>query len=282
MSHNPSAGRKSRRISRWVWSGIGASILYGIFIIFMLRSDHVDWSASLVPNAWGDLLAGAFAPLAFLWLFIAVMVQANELSLQREELVLTRGEYEQNRAVSEAQLTEIRRQAEHILAQTEVMRSEWDQRQSEIAEAAYERMLDSLHDFILGNSSVYTAKLSDGHVYGLMGGTNTDRDRNIQAHRRSLVQWLYHLKGKVENENLQLVHVPETLKIAIDHQVEILSSLLDVSAKASPQVQLDCRLRGILHMKRLLSAVVSFVGYPDQESTPGIGVDRDDVSNGAT
>lgn len=39
---------------------------------------------SLPPNAQGDFLAGAFAPLAFLWLFIATMLQRDELQLQRQ------------------------------------------------------------------------------------------------------------------------------------------------------------------------------------------------------
>lgn len=40
----------------------------------------------LVPNEWGDFFAGATAPLAFLWLAVAVFLQKHELELQRQEL----------------------------------------------------------------------------------------------------------------------------------------------------------------------------------------------------
>lgn len=42
------------------------------------------WALQL--NNLGDFLAGAFAPLAFLWLVIAVLLQKSELELQRQEL----------------------------------------------------------------------------------------------------------------------------------------------------------------------------------------------------
>lgn len=44
-------------------------------------------------NEWGDFAAGAFAPLAFLWLVVAVVLQSSELREQREELRLTRQEF---------------------------------------------------------------------------------------------------------------------------------------------------------------------------------------------
>jgi hypothetical protein len=47
-------------------------------------------SERLALNAIGDFLAGVFAPLAFLWLFVATVLQRRELRLQREELAETR------------------------------------------------------------------------------------------------------------------------------------------------------------------------------------------------
>lgn len=43
------------------------------------------------PNEIGDFLAGSFAPLAFVWLAFAVVLQSLELSAQRKELEMTRG-----------------------------------------------------------------------------------------------------------------------------------------------------------------------------------------------
>lgn len=48
----------------------------------------LDWEAvsKLKPNEMGDLAAGAFAPLAFLWLVYGFFLQRQELMLQRMEL----------------------------------------------------------------------------------------------------------------------------------------------------------------------------------------------------
>jgi hypothetical protein len=46
--------------------------------------------ARLTLSEIGNVLAGIFAPLAFLWLFIATILQRQELELQREELRETR------------------------------------------------------------------------------------------------------------------------------------------------------------------------------------------------
>jgi hypothetical protein len=54
-------------------------------------------------NILGDLLAGLFAPVAFIWLVVAVMIQSKELAAQREELALTREEMQESRAVMQKQ-----------------------------------------------------------------------------------------------------------------------------------------------------------------------------------
>lgn len=41
----------------------------------------------LEPNAIGDYLAGAFAPLAFIWLVVTVLLQSFELRAQRDEMM---------------------------------------------------------------------------------------------------------------------------------------------------------------------------------------------------
>ncbi|QIO50383.1 hypothetical protein [Rhizobium leguminosarum] len=55
-------------------------------------------------NELGDILAGFFAPAAFIVLIFALWAQGLELQAQREELVKTRGEFEQSREVAKAQL----------------------------------------------------------------------------------------------------------------------------------------------------------------------------------
>ena len=62
----------------------------------------LDRLACLAPNELGDTFAGAFAPVAFVWLVAAVMLQRNELAAQRQEL-------RESRAVSAQQVEEARK-----------------------------------------------------------------------------------------------------------------------------------------------------------------------------
>jgi len=62
------------------------------------------------PSEWGDVLAGVFSPLAFLWLLYAALSQRAELELQREEL-------RQNNETQQQQQVEMSRQADALLAQ---------------------------------------------------------------------------------------------------------------------------------------------------------------------
>lgn len=78
--------------------------------------------ACLAPNEWGDLLAGVFAPIAFIWLVATVWIQSDELRLQREELALTRVEMEHTREVLTQQAEESRKQAEFVGTQTDILK----------------------------------------------------------------------------------------------------------------------------------------------------------------
>lgn len=89
--------------SGWVIFGYCATAIYlGAFGSGVaIRSGEFLAEFQLLPlNALGDFIAGFAAPLAFLWLFVATMVQSQELALQREELRLTREEMEFARAVA--------------------------------------------------------------------------------------------------------------------------------------------------------------------------------------
>lgn len=75
------------RIPRWLWLGSAAWIVC-IVLIYLALAVH----AAKVPtaNEFGDMLAGAFSPVAFGWFVYAVFMQRQELELQRIELVETR------------------------------------------------------------------------------------------------------------------------------------------------------------------------------------------------
>jgi hypothetical protein len=71
----------------------------------------------IAPNEWGDVLAGVFSPLAFLWLLYASLSQRAELELQREEL-------KQNNFTQDAQREEMQRQVEAMTAQAKLLEAQ--------------------------------------------------------------------------------------------------------------------------------------------------------------
>lgn len=56
--------------------------------------NNYQWFLNSTPNEKGDTLAGIAGSLAFLWIIVTVLLQANELSLQRQELSQTRSALE--------------------------------------------------------------------------------------------------------------------------------------------------------------------------------------------
>lgn len=102
----------------------------------------------LTANEWGDYLAGVFAPLAFLWLIAAVVLQSRELVAQREELSLTRDEMREQRGVLAAQADEARRQAEFIGLQTNIMQRQEDERKEAMDVQAFDEKVVELQNLI--------------------------------------------------------------------------------------------------------------------------------------
>lgn len=107
----------------WPWYAVTAVYLVGCGTILFDRAPEfgdffspADGSAGrLRLNEIGDIAAGIFAPLAFLWLFVATQLQRKELRLQRAELAETR-------SVLAAQQAELEKAAEESNRQTEIMR----------------------------------------------------------------------------------------------------------------------------------------------------------------
>lgn len=96
-------------------SGIWLFVLLGLTILAFLGwlPAHSN-GAPVTANEIGDWLAGAMAPLAFLWFYVATSMQRDELELQRKELEETRG-------VLAKQQEELERAAKESAEQTKIM-----------------------------------------------------------------------------------------------------------------------------------------------------------------
>lgn len=88
-------------------------------------------------NELGDFLAGAFAPLAFVWLAGAVFIQSRELATQRLELIETR-------AVMREQTKESAATKEYIRTQTEILQTQEHERKQRTNDEFFDSYIVSL------------------------------------------------------------------------------------------------------------------------------------------
>nr|WP_295470273.1 hypothetical protein [Mesorhizobium sp.] len=233
--------------SGWVVFGFVVTAAYVAFIAWLLLlSDWVTRTAPPMANEWGDLLAGAFAPLAFLWLLIAVMVQAQELKLQRRELTLTRQGFEESRVLARAQGNEAKKQAEFIGRQTEIMVGTEEDRIRErrsaqvraIARSIIEQISRSVDDAswkIVSSGTSELAQLQAYHKWLIDNAERTDSYFTSDAHgallhyvavcAEQLRNMLPSVSGDVYIE-LSLVNPAELADLAylIRNRIELLNS----------------------------------------------------------
>lgn len=170
----------------WLWFGIGVTLLYvGALYLLLPSPKTCDQAAGLVRyfdcydlNAVGDFLAGVFAPIAFLWLVVAVLIQSQELSLQRQELAATRAEVTENRKVAQAQADEARRQAEFIGKQTQILEAERQRAEMAGVDAEIAALIAGLVDTLrITFRSLVTVVKADRSKHGFMAATlSADRE----------------------------------------------------------------------------------------------------------
>lgn len=180
----------------WVWFGFIVTAIYLLVVGWVIWSAGPQSIIQIKPglqlNEFGDAMAGMFAPLAFLWLFVATMVQSQELSLQRRELQLTRGEFAQNRVVAKEQATEARNQAEFIGTQTELfVRAEADKHLNAV--------LGSLKE-LLGNSfnTNIAVRAATGADHAIAHGLGTGDTTTLGGAVGSVSRCAHDIKGILE------------------------------------------------------------------------------------
>lgn len=104
--------------SRRTIFGSVASVIWLVAIVY-LASANIRALSALKPNEWGDFLAGAFAPLAFLWLVLGYLQQGDELRLSTDALRLQAKELqsstEQQRALVEISRQQVESEREALI-----------------------------------------------------------------------------------------------------------------------------------------------------------------------
>ncbi|TQX90253.1 MULTISPECIES: hypothetical protein [unclassified Rhizobium] len=106
----------------WVKSGIFITVIYVVVVGAWIAHNEPAFTqkfTDLKLNEIGDVLAGFFAPLAFFWLFVATMIQG-------QELVLTRNVMKEQSETSKQQAASAAEQVKFLEAQTAAMQTQAD------------------------------------------------------------------------------------------------------------------------------------------------------------
>jgi hypothetical protein len=144
----------------------------------------------------GNFLAGAFAPLAFFWLVIAVLLQTAELGLQREEL-------RQSREALELQAAETRALVEQNKLSLEVSNKSLAQQQLREREARLHQTIDALGFKIVSLADHSQVSVSNGGTRPVFGtqrylreqaAAGGGRDAVFPAALKQIVDCIFHVE----------------------------------------------------------------------------------------
>jgi hypothetical protein len=191
------------------WTGMFVSFLYflclGLIIHFLKLNLMLSW------NEFGDFLAGAFSPVAFLWLVLGYLQQQKEL--------------QQNTKALELQATELKNSVEQYKEMVEVAREqlmaekELSQQQQKIRE------LENKPDLSIKETKYFLRAVPD--VRFAWNVHNDGREaRNVNIHfSPSLGHWdeisfkkIDTLGVKLPVNDMKTVDLPQNLSITISYE----------------------------------------------------------------
>ncbi|MGV1751519.1 hypothetical protein [Agrobacterium sp. CG674] len=129
--------KRKATVASWVYMGIITIVV--VWQVFHYGSPD-DWLEKTKLNNLGDFLAGVFAPIAFIWVAVAVFIQSRELSLQRDEMALMREEYKRNGDILDQQAKTAQDQADTAWQQHTAIMSQ-NRLAKEVANANYKVVL---------------------------------------------------------------------------------------------------------------------------------------------
>lgn len=193
-------------------------------------------------NGIGDFLAGAFAPVAFLWLVTAVLLQRSELQAQRQEL-------RETREVSREHVVEARRNVELITAQTRILEEERTYRVQRESDEQIENLLrlfrreaqDNLLSFYISHGPIQNNNLNEArNVRRFHGVGGSDDFLFIQNIARGIpdIVWSAHKFSASE------IGVEFSDSFCLESAADIIAMLNQAAQTASPSMQADiARLR---------------------------------------
>ncbi|WP_421398111.1 hypothetical protein [Agrobacterium fabrum] len=109
-------------------------------------------------NELGDALAGAFAPVAFMWLAGTVFIQSQELLAQRQELDETQEVMREQLNVARLQVEETKASTLLFKEQTQILKEQQIQREMEIADAEFDSAIAAFQQVVNQRSGLRTVQ----------------------------------------------------------------------------------------------------------------------------
>lgn len=179
----------------------------------------LDRLGCLSPNELGDTFAGAFAPVAFVWLVAAVMLQRNELKAQRQEL-------RETREVAEAQVVEARNNVAFMGEQTKLLRLREEVERNAQKDDELRAYIEALNDLIESSlDGIEVARYQDDgfgnegyfSVAALLINDHRDPLNRLQKYAQSLSTYSIQAYRAVEEGNTLHYSGLESLKSVQSH-----------------------------------------------------------------
>lgn len=145
----------------------------------------------------GDFLSGAFAPLAFFWLVIAVLLQTHELSLQREQLRESTEALKEQAKEAHALVEQNKRSvdvATKTLVQQE-LRAREDRVHRVIDALAFKIMNLASHSYVVVNGN-RSEPFSNQRTLRKQAEEDGSRDAVFPFVLKQIVNWLFYVSDQ--------------------------------------------------------------------------------------
>ncbi len=217
----------------------------------------------LEPNALGDTFAGAFAPVAFVWLVAAVLLQRNELAAQRQEL-------REARVVSTQQVEEAKKNVLLIAEQTELLRSDRERVEQREADEDIDEMISILVANLRNNvnRTYITEQLGTEDAFG---NENYDSRINVSPSQNDyseLEEYVGEIRdllieaGMLSRQGVKFRHSGQYAYSAL---LPTISQIDHLRQKASPPKRALLNLRGFDGLTRFVPELVNLIKEHGEE-----------------
>lgn len=238
-----------------------------VLAAYLSAAGAAKWKTLLAspPNEFGDFLAGAFAPLAFLWLALTVWLQSRELRLQRKEL-------QQNGEALLLQAEELRYSVEQLRKQTELRQSDAQTREREKRErvftAGYEQNRDNLI-LALGSLNQRFGNLPGGKDVVLPSNSNLRNSVEAEGLASVLIDQERALKTIIESRRRDLIDHARTSDFrlhATKFIVDFDSWLNGVRHEHFFDLEQRALFDGMVAMRKTIGEILQAMQPPDDQA----------------